>query len=437
MINLLDVIKYWGEKPQQLKAVSYLQDAIPAEVMRKFAAIWREPEPEPVKKNLTPLDMILQRMEELGLSLDQPTQGRRNRITLVGLEGVNPDYTLNPNTPNHFNDLILVVETDSRGIVSVLGKCVSTTEPGRFYTLNPMNSRGAARLAIDVKHDSIWQVGAHGSGSSRHEALIQIGNQVCVYRDGNKDFSRVGDHLDCGYFGINMHWGYGYPVEDVGKASAGCAVIRDRGQFNQAMSNIKTDHEFQNNSKQRFSFVLLDGEKVFKKEKGEEEKKGAYEYLDLAMKLLIEDECYGDVRRCLNAYADPGHGWSIPTIGIGTIVYSNGTKVRRGDTITVAQAHTEAKHFIRTKIEPGLARIPGYHGWTDKMKVSMILFAYNLGPGFYQAEGFATISKALQNKDYKAVAQAMNLYNKSNGVVMSGLVSRRKKESNLWLSGLA
>src|SRR5690606_888414 len=38
------------------------------------------------------------------------------------------------------------------------------------------------------------------------------------------------------------------------------------------------------------------------------------------------------------AYADPAHGWRVPTIGWGTIAYESGAPVKRGDIITQSRA---------------------------------------------------------------------------------------------------
>jgi len=49
-IKLIDVIEYYAALPHQTKAIDYLQSAIPADVLAKFAELWRDghtPEPKP------------------------------------------------------------------------------------------------------------------------------------------------------------------------------------------------------------------------------------------------------------------------------------------------------------------------------------------------------------------------------------------------------
>lgn len=133
---------------------------------------------------------------------------------LVYIEGMNPDGSLNNDAHNYFNDLRLIVR--ERGEID--GCWVATTEPGRYYTQNPMNKGGAARIAFGNYKDA-WAIGKHHN----QDALVQVG-AITVHRDLNKDGFRVGDKLDTGnYFGINQHTTSNAPTE-VGRWSAGCCV---------------------------------------------------------------------------------------------------------------------------------------------------------------------------------------------------------------------
>jgi len=186
--------------------------------------------------------------EERGYSLDRGT----GEVNLVGIEGMNPDGQLNQDAPNVFNDVIgcLVFENGQPKF-----KClyVGTTEPGRYYTIKRvLNAKGAARLELGQQR--CWQVGRH---NGQYEALVQTGAPVKVRRDGNKDFSRQGDVLDTGNFGINIHHGGNNPVNDIGRYSAGCQVIRSTKDFAQFMQIIKSDLRWQANQKYIFKYTLL------------------------------------------------------------------------------------------------------------------------------------------------------------------------------------
>jgi len=178
---------------------------------------------------------------------------------IVYLEGANEDGTPNADTPNHFNDRRMVIQIGANGVPKIIGNWQGTTEPGRPYTVNPMNSKGAARVAFGQY--CAWQVGSHGR-SRPHEALVQTGGPVTVYRDFNKDFRREGDKLDTGYFGINQHHGYDLPANNVSTASAGCLVGRKIAEHREFMRIIKQDRRYQANSRYVFYSTLIDAREL-------------------------------------------------------------------------------------------------------------------------------------------------------------------------------
>lgn len=185
-------------------------------------------------------------------------------VNIVNIEGMNPDWTLNANTPNEFNDLRVVLCFDNERKPFIAFKAEGTTEPGRYWTENPMSPKGAARVALAYHHGA-WQVGTHHAGSaSAHEALVQVA-PIGVSRDLNKDYKRDGDVVETGIFGINMHWGYDLPKKDLGTSSAGCLVIRSREEHKHFMSIIKKDPRYVADNKFHFSTALLDGRQVVTK----------------------------------------------------------------------------------------------------------------------------------------------------------------------------
>lgn len=177
-----------------------------------------------------------------------------HNVNIVYIEGMDIDGEVNTDEPNQFNDLRLLIDNNFR----LLGNWVATTEPGRFYTLNPMNKKGAARIAFGQYE--AWQIGTHGN-SEPHEALVQV-KPVKVYRDANKDFIRTNDALDSGLFGINQHWGYDLPETNLGKASAGCLVGRSRKGHREFMALIKSDIRYQKNKNFVFTTAIIPGDKL-------------------------------------------------------------------------------------------------------------------------------------------------------------------------------
>lgn len=162
-------------------------------------------------------------------------------VNIIYVEGLNPDGTRNDDAPNQWNDLRLVITFDSLGTPHIQGSWRATTEPGKYYTDNPLNAGGAAR--IEFGSYTAWQVGTHRAGTAgAHEALVQTGGKVTVCRDLNKDGLRVGDRRETGMFGINQHWGYDLPV--VGQASAGCLVGQSRDGHREFMRVVKSDPRY-------------------------------------------------------------------------------------------------------------------------------------------------------------------------------------------------
>ncbi|MEH2069482.1 MAG: peptidoglycan-binding protein [Nostoc sp.] len=178
---------------------------------------------------------------------------------IVYLEGVNEDWTLNKDTPNQFNDRRIVIEVVD-GIPKIVNHWQATTEPGKWYTYNPMNPGGAARIKFGQY--KAWAVGIHGN-SEPHEALVQVA-PITVHRDFNKDFQRTGDKLDTGIFAVNQHYGYDAPVNDIKNASAGCLVGRRREGHREFMAIVKQDRRYLANRNYVFYSTVIPGDDLLK-----------------------------------------------------------------------------------------------------------------------------------------------------------------------------
>lgn len=193
----------------------------------------------------------------------QISQGIRE-YNIVYVEGMNSDGSLNNDPPNCFNDRRMVIQIVD-GVPAIVGNWEGTTEPGSKYTQNPMNPGGAARIKFGQY--KAWQVGIHGT-SDRHEALVQTGGPITVYRDFNKDYQRVGDKEDTGYFAVNQHWGYDFPSNNIYYASAGCLVGRLRQGHREFMSLIKQDRRYQLNDRYVFYATVIYGQDLIKETGG-------------------------------------------------------------------------------------------------------------------------------------------------------------------------
>ena len=138
----------------------------------------------------------------------------------------------------------------------------------------------------------------------------------------------------------------------------------------------------------------------------------------------------------LTAYADPLHGWDVPTIGYGTTQYTDGRKVSKGDSITQSEAAELLERHVELLAKRLSGAIPHWQDMTADQRGALLSFAYNLGSNFYGTEGFETISAKLRAKDWNAVPEALLLYRNPGTPVEEGLKRRRHAEGQSWAKGL-
>ncbi|MCC7507059.1 MAG: hypothetical protein IT259_17260, partial [Saprospiraceae bacterium] len=146
-----------------------------------------------------------------------------NMYNIVYVEGMNEDGSLNEDRFNEWNDRRMVIQIGPGGVPALLVNDQATTEPGLFYTKNPLNPQGAARIAFGQY--KAWVDGLH---QGWQPALVQREN-LKVHRDLNQDGKRsANDPIDIGKtFGINQHSTSPNKTPDlVGPYSAGCLVGR-------------------------------------------------------------------------------------------------------------------------------------------------------------------------------------------------------------------
>jgi hypothetical protein len=181
-------------------------------------------------------------------------------LNIVYIEGANDDGSLNADEFNKFNDRRIVIAIED-GKPKILFNVLATTEPGRFYTENPLNPEGAARIAFGQYKS--WRVGTHKAHTpTAHEALVQVA-PLSVHRDLNRDGARTGDKIDVGSgFAINQHSGHNADANNIGKASAGCLVGRSDAEHKDFMKLVKTDPRFKANNGYRFISTIIAGDEL-------------------------------------------------------------------------------------------------------------------------------------------------------------------------------
>lgn len=206
-----------------------------------------------VPSPVDPMDLagrIVAAMKRRGYKLDTAP----GQMNIVYVEGMSPEGVKNDNTPNEFNDARFVISFDGSK-PKVSGCWQATTEPGRYWTVNPMNPGGAARIKFGQY--TAWQVGHY----HEQEALLQA-RDITVCRDLNRDYKRDGDAEDTDMFGIHHHWGYDFPKDDLGQSSAGCLVGRMKKGHMEFMALVKSDPRYVANHSFVFTAAVLPSSEV-------------------------------------------------------------------------------------------------------------------------------------------------------------------------------
>ena len=141
---------------------------------------------------------------------------------------------------------------------------------------------------------------------------------------------------------------------------------------------------------------------------------------EIGLKLIAQFEgCY------LQAYLCPANVW---TIGIGTTVYPSGSKIKKGDTCTLDQAHEYLAHdmieFEKTVNDSVKVDL------TQNQFDALVSLTYNIGSTAFKN---STLLKKLNAKDYTGAADQFLVWNKGGGKVLKGLVRRREAERALFI----
>ena len=141
-------------------------------------------------------------------------------------------------------------------------------------------------------------------------------------------------------------------------------------------------------------------------------------------------ECAGDPENpnWLKAYLDSGGVW---TIGIGTIQYPNGAKVKKGDVITKAEVNDYFKFEIKDKVERVI--VLTRDDINQNQFDALVDFAYNVGTNALQK---STLLKTLNKKltDIQIVDNFFS-WRFDNGKEVGGLLRRRMSEALLYFTG--
>lgn len=129
----------------------------------------------------------------------------------------------------------------------------------------------------------------------------------------------------------------------------------------------------------------------------------------------------------LKAYKCPAGVW---TIGYGNTYYEDGTKVKEGDIITRERAETLlriiANDFatkVNALVKPKL---------TLQQFDALCSFAYNVGIANFAKS--TLLKKVNANPLDLTIRAEFEKWNKANGQILKGLVTRRKEEADLYFT---
>ena len=122
---------------------------------------------------------------------------------------------------------------------------------------------------------------------------------------------------------------------------------------------------------------------------------------------------------------------NIPTIGWGNTFYEDGTKVTLNDKPISEIEATELLSYVAQKVFGDkilqLVKVPLNQNQFD----ALVSFCYNIGMGNFSK---STLLKKINQGDFKGASLEFEKWNKSGGVVLAGLVKRRLKEKDLFIS---
>jgi len=178
-------------------------------------------------KNYT-VEEIQARFKELGFTW--------HNCQLVGIRS-------REDKPDVFDDVMHVFNNEQHLVMPC------TTNPGRYWLMNPMNPKGTAVVLANRQYTNLWKLGLH---QGKYKALVQA-FPIYVCRDADRDEkSEDNGPTDFGYFGINFHHANANLKSVViGKWSAGCQVVPDPVQYQQAYDMLA------NSGNNFFTYTLL------------------------------------------------------------------------------------------------------------------------------------------------------------------------------------
>ena len=132
----------------------------------------------------------------------------------------------------------------------------------------------------------------------------------------------------------------------------------------------------------------------------------------------------------LDAYKDPGSKDGLPiTIGWGSTMYTDGSRIKLGDVITQVKAD---ELFIFEIVRKSNVLTAMNLKINQNQYDSLCSFIYNLGVGSFNS---STLLKKIKiNANDESIRAEFMKWINNDGKVLKGLIRRRKAEADLYFS---
>ncbi|WP_319205630.1 lysozyme [uncultured Ilyobacter sp.] len=127
----------------------------------------------------------------------------------------------------------------------------------------------------------------------------------------------------------------------------------------------------------------------------------------------------------LEAYLCPAGKW---TIGYGSTLYEDGSKVKEGDSITKERAENLMINLL-SKYEKDVKKLIKVQ-LDDNQFSALVDFTYNVGTGNFRN---STLLRKINSGEMVGASKEFERWVYSNKVKLPGLIKRRKEEKALFL----
>jgi hypothetical protein len=124
------------------------------------------------------------------------------------------------NVTDEFNDTLLVFGTQRATGQEIVHCFKGTVDPGRYYTVHPMNPAGCAHL-LNGQH--VYGLGWHGK-NPRYRCLVPL-EPVAIWRDKNANFRRDPNEKQTVSTDGSIHIHAGGTRRQIARNSAGCQNV--------------------------------------------------------------------------------------------------------------------------------------------------------------------------------------------------------------------